>query len=175
MLVIIALALLVTSGWPVIFTQARIGLKGAPFTMYKFRTMAGASDAARPRAPKVEDWDTYVFSLPGDQARTTRIGAFLRRTGLDELPQLVNVLKGDMSLVGPRPELPDLVEQYPEEFHRRHEVRPGMTGPAQVEGRRELTYGEILRYDLDYVDSHPLSRDVSILVRTIGTVLRRRE
>ena len=171
----VGLAVLVTAGRPVIFSQERIGKGGAPFTMYKFRTMAGASDESRPRAPVVTDWNNYVFSLSGDRDRTTKVGGFLRATGLDELPQLWNVLRGDMSLVGPRPEIPDLVEQYPEEFHRRHEVRPGMTGLAQVEGRRELTYGEILRYDLDYVDSHPLSRDVSILVRTIGTVLRRRE
>jgi lipopolysaccharide/colanic/teichoic acid biosynthesis glycosyltransferase len=174
-LLVIAISVVVASGWPVIFSQQRIGRDGMPFTMYKFRTMAGSDDTARPRAPVVTDWDSYVFSLSGDKARTTKVGGFLRATGLDELPQLVNVVRGDMSLVGPRPEIPDLVEQYPAEFHRRHKVRPGMTGPAQVEGRRELTYGETLRYDLDYVDRHPLTRDVSILVRTIGTVLRRRE
>jgi lipopolysaccharide/colanic/teichoic acid biosynthesis glycosyltransferase len=157
----------------VVFRQTRIGLHGRPFTIYKFRTMHGADDSARPRAGKVEDWDNYVFSLPGDVSRTTRVGGFLRRTGLDELPQLLNVLRGEMSLVGPRPEIPDLVEQYRPEFHRRHEVRPGLTGLAQVQGRRELTYGEILRYDLEYVDSHPPWRDVEILLKTLSALLRR--
>lgn len=175
LLVAVALVVRLTSFGPALFRQERIGLKGQPFTLYKFRTMHGADDSKRPHAPRVEDWDSYVFSLPGDRARTTRIGGFLRKSGLDELPQLWNVLRGEMSLVGPRPEIPDLVEQYPPAYHRRHDVRPGITGLAQVQGRRELPYGAILGYDLQYVDSHPLWRDVVILWRTVAAVLRRRE
>ncbi|MPZ22590.1 MAG: sugar transferase [Dehalococcoidia bacterium] len=171
----LGLVVRLTSPGPAIFRQRRIGMGGQPFTIYKLRTMEGADDSTRPRAERVEDWNSYVFSLPGDGARTTPLGRFLRESSLDELPQLWNVIKGEMSLVGPRPEIPDLVEQYPSEFHRRHSVRPGLTGLAQVSGRRELTYGETLRYDLEYVDSHPLWRDITILCRTLGNVLRGRD
>ncbi len=102
------------------------------------------------------------------------MGRFLRQTSLDELPNLLNVLKGDMSLVGPRPEVPRLVEQYPPEYHRRHDVRPGITGLAQVNGRGDLTYHETIVYDLDYVNNHSFLRDLAILARTVPTVLRRR-
>jgi lipopolysaccharide/colanic/teichoic acid biosynthesis glycosyltransferase len=172
--VLLAIAALVaiTAGRPVIFSQERIGLHGRPFTIYKFRTMSGRGDAARPRAPVVDDWESYVFSLPGDSERTTRSGRFLRGSGLDELPQLWNILKGDMSLVGPRPEIPDIVAQYPAEFHRRHEVLPGLTGAAQAISRQDMPYAEIIRRDLEYVDHHSVPGDLAILWRTVLATFR---
>ncbi|HWQ28919.1 MAG TPA: sugar transferase [Dehalococcoidia bacterium] len=175
---LIAIAIKLESRGPVIFKQTRIGYKGKPFTFYKFRTMRHDPSPDRAvanmddEALKVDDFHTYMFYPPED--RVTRVGRFLRRTSLDELPNLFNVLKGDMSLVGPRPEVPRLVEQYPPEYHRRHDVRPGITGLAQVNGRGDLTYHETIVYDLDYVNNHSFLRDLAILARTVPTVLRRR-
>ncbi len=153
------------------FVQDRVGKDGTVFRMYKLRTM---------RHPKpgevtpyiVDDWKTYVFSPSGVRdPRLTRWGEFARKTSLDEVPNLINVLKGDMSLVGPRPEMPEIVAQYPPEYHRRHVVRPGITGLAQVAGRSDLTYDEVASYDLEYVDSHTFTRDLQILWRTVAVVL----
>lgn len=152
------------------FAQERIGLHGKPFTMYKLRTMRHA--AAGEVSPRVVvDWDTYVFTPPGFRdPRLTRWGEFARNTSIDELPNLLNVLKGEMSIVGPRPELPEIVEQYPERYHRRHDVLPGITGLAQASGRSDLTYDEIATYDLKYVDNHSLMNDLHILWRTARLV-----
>lgn len=152
------------------FLQQRIGLDGRPFTMVKLRTMRhplpGEEDHYH-----VEDFKTFVFAPPDQpNPRITRIGAFARKTSLDELPNLFNVLRGDMSLVGPRPEIPEIVAQYPPEYHRRHEVRPGIAGLAQVKGRSDLTYDETATYDLRYVDNHSVLNDLSILFRTIFRV-----
>ena len=152
-------------GWP-LFVQERVGLRGAPFRMYKLRTMRHAAPGGEPERV-VQDWQRYVFT-PGDepQPRVTRLGAFARRTSLDELPNLVNVFLGQMSLVGPRPEVPELVAQYPPEYHRRHEVLPGIAGLAQLNGRSDLPYDAIINYDLAYVDDHSLLTDLRILVLT---------
>lgn len=154
------------------FAQERIGLHGRPFTMYKLRTMRHARRGdEQPR--RVDDWQTYVFTPDdGRDPRITRWGAFARRTSIDELPNLLNVLKGEMSLVGPRPEIPEIVGQYPDEYHERHNVLPGIAGLAQVNGRSDLTYAEIASYDLQYVREHSLRLDLEILWRTVVTVLR---
>ncbi len=158
-------------GWP-FFVQARVGRDGRPFRMYKLRTM----HHPRPGEEKVRvvtDWSTFVFSPPdAPDPRLTRLGSFARRTSLDELPNLVNVFRGEMSLVGPRPELPELVCQYPDEYHRRHTVRPGIAGLAQVEGRSDLAYDQIMKYDLAYVDEHSLREDLRILVKSVAVVLK---
>jgi lipopolysaccharide/colanic/teichoic acid biosynthesis glycosyltransferase len=154
-----------------LFLQERVGRDGKPFRMYKLRTMR------HPRPGEltpyiVDDWKTYVFSPSGlREPRLTRWGELARKTSLDELPNLINVLKGEMSLVGPRPELPEIVAQYPAEYHRRHVVRPGITGLAQVTGRSDLTYDEVASYDLAYVDSHSLKGDIHILFKTVAVVL----
>jgi lipopolysaccharide/colanic/teichoic acid biosynthesis glycosyltransferase len=154
-----------------LFVQERVGRDGKPFRMYKLRTMR------HPRPGEltpyiVDDWKTYVFSPSGlREPRLTRWGELARKTSLDELPNLINVLKGEMSLVGPRPELPEIVAQYPAEYHRRHVVRPGITGLAQVTGRSDLTYDEVASYDLAYVDSHSLKGDIHILFKTVAVVL----
>ena len=154
------------------FVQKRIGLHGKPFRMYKLRTMRHLRPGEEPRYV-IEDWKAYIFNPPGrDEPRLTRWGAFARRHSLDELPNLFNVLKGEMSIVGPRPEIPEIVAQYPPEYHRRHQVRGGISGIAQVNGRSDLTYHETVTYDLDYVDHQSVMTDVRILWRTLMVVLR---
>lgn len=154
------------------FVQTRIGLNGKPFSMYKLRTMRHlAPGQAEDRT--VEDFGSYVFTPAGYRdPRITRWGEFARKTSIDELPNLVNVLKGEMSLVGPRPELPEIVAQYPPAYHRRHTVRPGIAGLAQVNGRSDLTYEEIASYDLAYVERHSVLSDIHILWRTAVVVLK---
>lgn len=156
---------------PALFRQTRIGLHGRPFQMWKFRTMrVGAENEWQP--PTAADFASYVFQDAADP-RITRVGRMLRRTSLDELPQLVNVLVGHMSLVGPRPEVPEMVALYQPPMHRRHAVRPGLTGLAQVSGRGDLTTGEMMALDLQYCDSWSLRLDLRILIQTVGQVLRR--
>ena len=175
--VLAALALLVRleSPGPVLFRQPRAGKGGKPFTMYKFRTMrVDETGEGGPAVPQVSDFKSYVFDPLYGGKQYTRIGKFLRSTSLDELLNLLNVLRGDMSFVGPRPEVPELVEQYLPQYHRRHNVRPGITGLAQVSGRGSLTYEEAMHYDLEYVDDHSFVRDLAILARTVPTVLSRK-
>ncbi|GAB4333262.1 MAG: exopolysaccharide biosynthesis polyprenyl glycosylphosphotransferase [Dehalococcoidia bacterium] len=156
------------------FFQTRIGRHGKPFTMVKLRTMRAPAPGEIPDY-HVDDWRTFVFDPPGVRnPRVTRFGAFCRATSVDELPNLVNVLFGEMSLVGPRPEIPEIVAQYPPEYHRRHEVLPGIAGLAQVQGRSDLTYHETVQYDLAYVDNHSVFTDIHILGRTLLVVLARR-
>lgn len=159
--VILLLAFLVRLflGSPVLFKQVRPGLHGRPFTMYKFRTMT-------------DERDDQGRLLP-DEQRLTRLGRFLRSTSLDELPELFNVLKGDMSLVGPRPLLMEYLPLYTPEQARRHEVRPGITGWAQVNGRNAITWEEKFKYDVWYVDNWSFWLDIKILLLTILAVLRR--
>lgn len=147
----------VVHGWPPLFVQTRPGLHGRLFKMVKLRTMTNA------RGPD--------GALLPDAERLTRFGQFLRRTSLDELPELFNVLKGDMSLVGPRPLMVAYLERYSTEQARRHEVRPGITGWAQVNGRNAQTWEDRLRDDVWYVDHASLGLDLQILWRTVRVVL----
>lgn len=146
-------------GPPVLFRQQRPGLHGEPFTIVKFRTMT-------------DDRDEDGRLLPDDQ-RLTRFGRFLRQTSLDELPELWNVVRGDMSLVGPRPLLMVYLDRYTPEQARRHEVRPGLTGWAQVNGRNAQSWDEKLAHDVWYVDHRSLFLDLRILARTLVQVIRR--
>lgn len=170
---VIAIAIKLDSRGPVIFTQRRVGLRGRMFTFYKYRTMSheGHDPYETPKLDP-EHFRTFVFITP--TSRLTPVGRFLRATSLDELPNFINVLNGEMRLVGPRPEIPELVEQYPPEYHRRHEVKPGITGLAQVNGRANLTYEETMQYDLQYVDSHSLGGDIAIILRTLPAVITRK-
>jgi len=170
---LIAALIKLDSPGPVFFTQDRIGLKGKPFKMYKFRTMTANADQIPAPPQRVNDFSTFVFHSIWPDKRVTRVGRILRNSSLDELPQLLNVARGDMRLVGPRPDEPYLVEQYRPEFHRRHDVKPGITGLAQVNGRSDLTYSQMMAYDLKYVDHHPFRRDLSILARTLAVVTRK--
>lgn len=151
-----------------VFTQVRVGKDGSPFRIYKLRTMV--SDAEQVKAEINEDHGNELLFKHHSDPRITRVGAVLRRTSLDELPQLFNVLKGDMSLVGPRPALPGEVEQYTELEMRRLTVRPGITGLWQVSGRSSLNRDRSAQLDAYYADNLRLSRDVQILVRTVKAV-----
>jgi lipopolysaccharide/colanic/teichoic acid biosynthesis glycosyltransferase len=153
------------------FVQERIGLRGKPFRMYKLRTMRHAA-RGEGGDRTVQDFTTFVFSPPDVvDPRVTRFGGFARKTSIDELPNLLNVLLGQMSLVGPRPEVPEIVAQYPPEYHRRHDVLPGIAGLAQVEGRSDLAYDAIINYDLAYVDNHSFGVDLRILWKTAVVVV----
>jgi lipopolysaccharide/colanic/teichoic acid biosynthesis glycosyltransferase len=155
------------------YLQQRVGRGGKPFTMYKLRTMRHPRTGEETKYA-IDDWRTFVFAPAGERdPRIRRIGAFARKTSIDELPNLINVLKGEMSLVGPRPEIPEIVNQYPAAYHRRHEVLPGIAGLAQVNGRSDLTYDEIAQYDLQYVDHHSVLTDIHILWRTAFAVFTR--
>lgn len=155
----LVVAVVLTLGRPVLFAQIRPGRHGVPFTMYKFRTMLDARDAEG--------------NLLEDAQRLTRFGRFLRATSLDELPELWNVLVGDMSLVGPRPLLMEYLPLYSAEQRRRHEVRPGITGWAQVNGRNALDWEARFRLDVWYVDHRSIRLDLKILFLTVRKVLAR--
>jgi lipopolysaccharide/colanic/teichoic acid biosynthesis glycosyltransferase len=170
---LIALAIKLDSRGPVIYSQTRVGLRGKRFTMYKYRSMS--HEGHKPyETPKLEHvhFKTFVFTTP--MSRLTRVGRFLRATSLDELPNFWNVLKGDMSIVGPRPEIPELVEQYPPEYHRRHDVKPGITGLAQINGRADLSYDETMQYDIEYVNNHSFTGDLKIVWLTLAAVITRK-
>ncbi|MDO4239212.1 sugar transferase [Micrococcus sp.] len=169
LLLAVAIAVKTTSPGPVLFRQERIGLHGEPFTMLKFRSMV--VDAEEIKAQLVSDRgeDDILFKMK-DDPRVTRVGSFIRRTSIDELPQLVNVLRGDMSLVGPRPHLPHEVAQYGEYVHRRFLVQPGITGLWQVSGRSDLSWEDAVRLDLYYVENWSLLGDLVILGRTVKAV-----
>lgn len=158
-LVIVAILVRIKLGSPIFFTQNRVGKGGEIFKMIKFRTMLDATDK-------------WGEPLP-DEERLTSFGKLLRSTSLDELPELINVLKGDMSLVGPRPLLIEYTNLYSKEQFRRHEVRPGITGWAQVNGRNTLAWNERFKMDVYYVDKQNLLLDVKILFLTISKVLKR--
>ena len=156
---VVALLVRLRLGQPVIFRHRRPGLRGRPFTLYKFRTMVDTRDEHGRLLPSVE--------------RTPPFGQRLRSLSLDELPELWNVLKGDMSLVGPRPLMMEYLPRYTIEQARRHDVRPGITGLAQVSGRNALTWEQKFALDVEYVDHHSLRMDLAILLRTIRAVLSR--
>ena len=168
-----ALALLIRldSPGPVFFRQERIGVGGRPFTMLKFRTMRVGAAEQWPALAAAQGLPESTLKLD-DDPRLTPAGRFLRRWSLDELPQFWNVLRGEMSLVGPRPEEPRVVAYYTDWHRRRLAVRPGLTGPMQIGGRADLSLDERTRLDLEYIDGYSLRRDVVILLRTIPVVLR---
>jgi lipopolysaccharide/colanic/teichoic acid biosynthesis glycosyltransferase len=176
-LLLIALAVRSEDRGPALFRQERIGLGGRRFTLLKFRTMLqGVDDRALrdliARELRGEDTVENGSSKLNNDRRITRIGAFLRRTSLDELPQLFNVLRGEMTLVGPRPCLDWEAEMFPEEFAPRFTVRPGLTGLWQVSGRSALGTLEMLRLDVLYVRRRSLRSDLAILLRTVPALLR---
>jgi len=157
----------------VFFRQWRCGLRGRRFLLYKLRTMVENAEALRPQLAHLNVMDGPVFKAPRDP-RVTRVGRFLRRFSLDEVPQLWNVLKGDMSLVGPRPPLPEEVAHYEPWQRRRLAMKPGLTCLWQISGRTELSFAQWMALDLAYIDSWSLALDLKILVKTIPAVLRGR-
>jgi lipopolysaccharide/colanic/teichoic acid biosynthesis glycosyltransferase len=156
-LLVVALLVLLNMGGPVLFCQLRPGLSGKLFEMYKFRTMLDAPEGV----------------VVSDEARITKLGRFLRATSIDELPELLNVIKGDMSLIGPRPLLVEYLSKYSAIQMRRHEVLPGISGLAQVKGRNNLTWNSKFRYDVFYVEHIGWRIDLMILLATVKVVLLR--
>ena len=158
-MIIVAIIVYIKLGSPIIFKQDRPGKDGKVFKMYKFRTM-------------LDSYNKFGEALP-DEERLTTFGKILRSTSLDELPELINVIKGDMSLVGPRPLLVEYLELYSEEQNRRHDVRPGITGWAQVNGRNSISWDEKLNLDVEYVDNLSFILDIKILFLTVYKVFKR--
>jgi lipopolysaccharide/colanic/teichoic acid biosynthesis glycosyltransferase len=169
-LLVTALAVCLTSPGPVFFVQTRVGRGGQTFGMIKFRSMYRDAEARRAEVQAQSDREGLCLKLKHDP-RITPVGRFLRRWSVDELPQLFNVLKGEMSLVGPRPALVEEVAAYPERAHLRHRVLPGITGFWQVSGRADVSFEEMIDLDLDYVRRVSVRTDVSVLMRTISAVL----
>ena len=172
-LAVLAALIRLDSAGPVLYRQTRVGRDGRPFTMLKFRTMVVDADHRRAALVESTGGADVLFKLR-DDPRITRLGRVLRRYSLDELPQLVNVLRGEMSLVGPRPPLPEEVQRYQPDTHRRLVVRPGITGLWQVSGRSDLSWEESVRIDLRYVENWSLSLDVWIMCRTLRAVVGHR-
>jgi exopolysaccharide biosynthesis polyprenyl glycosylphosphotransferase len=156
---------------PAVFRQERVGKDGRPFTLYKFRTMVVNAEQRLTDLRNLNDTDGELFKMRHDP-RVTSVGRWLRRYSLDELPQLLNVLTGDMSLVGPRPPLSREVAGYPADMRRRLVVKPGLTGLWQVSGRSDLSWEESIRLDLTYVENWSLTMDLAILARTVSAVVR---
>jgi exopolysaccharide biosynthesis polyprenyl glycosylphosphotransferase len=171
--ILAGLAIVVGSGFPVFFRQTRGGENARPFQMLKFRTMVRDAEALLPELVPFDELADPMFKLRADP-RVTRVGRLLRRTSIDELPQLINVVRGEMSIVGPRPEQLDLVERYAPEHQFRLAVKPGITGPMQVYGRGELTFEERLAVEREYVENLSLVRDFRILLLTLPVVFGRR-
>lgn len=158
---ILAFSIKLDSKGPVFFAQDRVGKKGKVFKIFKFRTMRIFEESFNPDGSEMENY-----------ARVTRVGRFLRKTSIDELPQLINILLGNMSIVGPRPTLPYQVEKYSDYQKRRLLVRPGLTGLAQVSGRNSLSWEEKIELDIRYVESVSFVRDLSVILKTVPVVFK---
>lgn len=181
LMLLVALLIRVVNGAPVLFRQTRIGMGGKPFELLKFRTMRQASDVAHREYTR--RWISQgrvggdgkaraQFYKITDDPRITRLGAVLRRFSLDELPQLINVLRGDMSLIGPRPAIPYEVALYQDWHRQRLAALPGLTGLWQVSGRNRLSFDQMVRLDIDYIENWSLARDLEILARTPRAVFQ---
>ncbi|BDR81917.1 sugar transferase [Clostridium tetani] len=168
---ILIIAIKIDSKGPAIFKQVRVGKDGKEFVIYKFRTMVVNAEKKRSLDINPEDIANFVFQSKEDN-RITKVGKFLRKSSLDEIPQLFNVFIGNMSLVGPRPEIPDVTKYYPKEYVQRLLVTPGITGLAQVSGRGEIELKKTIYYDLTYIKNFSLWLDVKILFKTVFSVFR---
>ncbi|MDQ4145689.1 MAG: sugar transferase [Actinomycetota bacterium] len=173
LLLLVALCIKFDSSGPILFRQQRVGRHGTPFTMFKFRTMVTSAEQHVADLARLNDADGALFKLRRDP-RVTRVGRILRKYSIDEIPQLWNILRGEMSLVGPRPALPWEMRGWAPELHNRLRVRPGVTGMWQVSGRADSRFADDMRLDLYYVDNWSLWRDLAILAKTVPTVLSAR-
>lgn len=159
-LVVIAILISLTMGRPIFFVQKRPGKDEIIFNLYKFRTMSNKKD--------------HTGQLLPDEKRLTRIGSFLRKTSLDELPELINIVKGEMSLVGPRPLLIEYLPLYTEEQNKRHRILPGLTGLAQINGRNQISWSQKCKYDIEYVKTMSFLLDINILLQTLRVVVSKK-
>lgn len=161
-MIIIPIAIKLTSNGPAIFTQDRTGKDGKVFKIYKFRTMRIPEDSLDENGNQLEP-----------KQRITKVGGFLRKTSLDELAQIFNIINGTMSFIGPRPTLPYQKERYTERQHKRHNMRPGITGWAQVNGRNNLTWTEKIEYDIEYIENFSLWFDIKIIFKTVFVIFKK--
>ncbi|HEY3268952.1 MAG TPA: sugar transferase [Armatimonadota bacterium] len=166
----VALAIKLDSRGPVFFRQLRVGKGHRPFYCLKFRSMTADAEKRREEIAHLNEVDGPVFKIRNDP-RVTRVGRVIRKTSIDELPQLINVVRGEMSLVGPRPPLPAEVDKYEEWMHRRLDVPPGITCIWQISGRSNVSFEQWMQMDIDYIESCSLVTDVRILLRTVPAVL----
>jgi len=174
-LLLIALAVkLEEPSSPALYTQTRLGKDGKPFRIYKFRSMVGDAEKQLERIKHLNEMEGAVFKIKNDP-RITRVGRFLRKTSLDELPQLFNVVRGDMSLVGPRPPLPEEVERYSGYELLRLQVKPGCTGLWQVSGRNRLHFTEMVEMDLDYIERRSVWLDIKLIARTVVVMFKAKD
>jgi exopolysaccharide biosynthesis polyprenyl glycosylphosphotransferase len=173
LMLLISILIKLDSSGPAIFAQTRIGKNGIPFTCFKFRTMRQGAEKEKSRLMGQNEGEARLFKIK-DDPRVTRVGRFLRKSSLDELPQMLNVLRGEMSIVGPRPQIPSEVELYLEWHRHRLDVLPGITGMWQVSGRSELGFDEMALLDIWYVENWTPWLDIKILLKSIGVVLTRR-
>ena len=169
-LLLLALAIRLDSPGPILYSQVRVGKNEKTFRVYKFRSMVSNAEALQPEVQELNESTGPLFKIRNDP-RLTRVGRFIRRYSLDELPQIYNVLRGEMSLVGPRPNLPSEVAAYQEWMKKRLSVSPGITGLWQVSGRSDLTFDEMVLLDIFYVENWSLGMDLSILIRSLPAVL----
>ena len=170
-LCIAAIMVKLDSRGPVFFSQDRVGKRGRVFKIYKLRTMVENAEELLDQVIDIDSLDEPVFKLR-DDPRSTRVGRFLRRWSIDEVPQFLNVLKGDMSLVGPRPEEVRIVDYYSSRHRQRLRIKPGLTGPVQINGRGDLALKERVDLEMDYCENYSLGLDVRILLQTIPAVIR---
>lgn len=167
--IIIAIIIKTTSKGPVFFSQKRVGKNGKEFNMYKFRSMVVNAEELKEKLAAQNEMSGPMFKMK-DDPRVTKVGKFIRKTSIDELPQLWNVLKGDMSLVGPRPSLPKEVAQFEDWMYRRLEVKPGLTCYWQVSGRNNIDFEDWMKLDIRYVDERNLWIDIKLIFKTVGVL-----
>lgn len=169
---VLIIAIKLDSKGPALFKQVRVGKDGESFIIYKFRTMIVQAESKRELNINPEDLENFIFQSKSDN-RITKLGKFLRSSSLDEIPQLFNVLLGEMSLVGPRPEIPEVVKYYPKGYTQRLLVLPGITGLAQISGRGEIELGKTVFYDLKYIMNFSVALDIKILFLTVFSVFKK--
>ena len=168
-LLIVAILIKLESKGPALFSQSRIGLSGEQFKMYKFRSMVQNAEELKDKLAKQNEMSGPMFKMK-DDPRVTKVGKFIRKTSIDELPQLLNVLKGEMSLVGPRPSLPKEVEKFESRMLRRLDVRPGLTCYWQVSGRNNIDFYDWMKLDLKYIDERGFWLDIKLIFKTVGVL-----
>jgi len=173
LLIATALAVMLGSRGPILFKQRRVGLHGRTFDMLKFRSMVRNAEDLRAKLAAQNEQAGPVFKMKHDP-RITRVGRFIRRFSIDELPQLINILRGDMSIVGPRPPIPSEVARYEAWQRRRLSVRPGLTCVWQVSGRNEISFDEWMLLDMRYIDHWSLAQDIQLILKTVPVVLKGR-
>ena len=172
LIIIIAIVIKIEDGGPIIFVQERVGQNGVHFKMYKFRSMLVGADAMKNNLMSKNEIQGAMFKMRHDP-RVTRCGKYLRELSLDEIPQFFNVLQGGMSLVGPRPPLPDEVSHYTDHDKKRLEVKPGLTGLWQVSGRSNLSFEEMVHLDLKYIDNRSIFTDIKIIFKTAEQMIKK--